>query len=205
VKTILLFLIPFALPLSAQTVITVQGGSNFRTEPLSLEQNTSLIDPWKSSTTAIAAVDIILKRTFALSAGLEYDNYPFGSYPAHDITIPEYKLISSSGDATKIYRASIEGKLRLPPIGHFSLYFDSGVSYITEDIGKLNYTYSELDGPDHEIIHSSQLNNYWAHTLGVGFQYSFSEHYGIVLTTKYFSNYSTHFQTLVAFGLFYIL
>ena len=204
-KTTLLFLISFAIPLSAQTVIEVQGGSNFRTEPFSLEQNTLLIDSWKSSTTAIAAIDIILNKPFAVSANLEYDNYPFDGYPAHDITIPEYTLKSSSGDATRIYRASIEGKLLLPSIGHFTLSFVSGISFITEDIGKLSFTEGELNGPDHEIVHASQSNNYWAHTLGVEFQYSLSEHYGVELTTKHFSNYSTHFQTLAAFGLFYEL
>jgi hypothetical protein len=204
-KAICVILSSFTCVLSAQTIITIQGGSNFRTGPFSVENNILTTDSWKSSTTALGALDVIIKRPFAISASLEYDYYPFSGYPASDITIPEYTLKSSSGEATRIFRASIEGKLRPPSVGRFSLYFVSGVSYNIEHIGELSYIEGTLEGPNNQLVYPSQSNYYWAHTFGLGFQYSFSEHYGIDFTAKYYSNYTTRFHKLAALGLFYEL
>ena len=200
---LILFLLPGSL--LAQTFITIQGGSNFRSGPFSLEPNIDFTNLWKSSTTAIGAVDFILKRPFAISGSFEYDNYPFEGKPIWLVTIPEYQLKSYSGSTSRIYRFTIEGKLRPPTVGHLSLYLVSGVSYIIEHIGELSYIEGEPNGPDYHYSYPNQSSDYWAHTLGFGFQYSFSEQLGVDFTAKYFSNYSTHFHKLAALGLFYEL
>lgn len=204
-KTIFLILISTASLLSAQTVITFQGGINSRTGTFSMEPENSITQSWKSATSGSVGIDYFAIKSVAISASAEFDNYPFDTYRFDGASIPEIWVKSSTGDASQIYRAALEGKFFLPSSSRFSLYFVTGASYITEHIGQITLRMGNLNGPDYTVVVPSQSNNYWMHTFGLGFRYFVSDKIGIDVTGKWYSNYSTRLHKSLNFGIDYVL
>ena len=108
---------------SGQTLIIFQGGIDSRTGVFSLEPENSNAQSWKSAASGTVGIDYYIVKSVAMSTSVELDNYPYDTYRFVGPSIPELWVKSSSGDATQLYRASVEGKFFLPSRSRLSVYF----------------------------------------------------------------------------------
>ena len=204
-KTIFFILVLTTNILSAQTMIFLQGGLNTRTGIFSLEEHSSLVESWKSATSASMGVDVFLTKSVAISSSIEYDSYPFDTYRYYGVSVPEVWVKASSGDASEMFRISFEGRLVFPSHTKLFAYVVTGVSYTTERVGQIRLTFANLNGPDFEDVIPSHSKNYWTHTFGLGFRYFLLDGFGVDLTGKWYSDYSTRFHRSINFGFVYVL
>ncbi len=183
----------------AQTAITMQGGIGARTPLISLQHHNSIEDSWKSSDPINIGIEHFVARSIAIMSSIEYNYYAFESYNGALLDdAPSY----NTGDPTRVYRISIEGKFFTPPVRNFSLYLVTGTCYTIERVGSIFL--NRIDIPVSFGI-PSQSTYYWMQTFGLGCRYSFLDNLGIDMTGKLYSDYSTHFHESLMLGFFYTL
>ena len=204
-KKLLFLLICSASMLQAQTLLEFYGGINSRTSTLSLDSPNTYAQSWKSAISGSFGIDYFLAKSLAISSNVEYNYYPFDSYQFDGPHIPEVWITSSSGEATQIYRISLDGKLFAKSSGRLNIYFVTGAGYTLEQIGQIRLTGSNLNGPNTYSTISNQTNYYWVHNLGAGVRYFISPNIGIDVTGKWYSNYSTRFHESLLLGIVYQL
>ena len=183
----------------AQTEVTMQGGIGGRTPIISLQHYNSIEDSWKSSDPLNIGIEHFVTRSIAVMCSVEYNYYAFESY--HGALLddaPSY----NTGDPTRIYRFSTEGKFIAPPVRNFSLYLVTGTCYTIQRVGSIYL--NRIDIPVSFGI-PSQTTYYWMQTFGVGWQYSFLDNFGIDMTGRLYSDYSVHFHESLMLGFFYKL
>jgi hypothetical protein len=202
-KTIPFVLFIAANTMLAQTVVSLQVGTNSRTGFFSLEEGSPDTQDWKDGTSVSASIDYFLKRSIALSANVEADVYPFDTFRsfAHAAGRMVAPGMGISGDACQVYRISLEAKLFFSPNNSRSLYLVTGISNIMEHIGQIRF----MNGSMVESTIDGQSDNYLAHSFGLGFRYLIWDEFGFDCTGKWYSNYSTHFHTSLNFGVAYVL
>ena len=183
----------------AQTVVTMQGGIGGRTPIISLQHYNSIEDSWKSSDPLNIGIEHFVTRSIAIMSSVEYNYYAFESY--HGTLLGDAPSWNT-GDPTRIYRISIEGKFIAPPVRNFSLYLVAGTCYTIEQAGSIFL--SRIDIPVSFGI-PNQTTYYWMQTFGVGWRYSFFDDLGIDMTGRLYSDYSAHFHESLMLGFFYKL
>ncbi|MGA7161252.1 MAG: hypothetical protein WBZ48_09620 [Bacteroidota bacterium] len=198
-KTALLLLLCSASFSFAQTTIIIQGGIGARTPLIPLENSSSIEDSWKSSHPATIGIEHFVLKSIAIISGVEYNYYSFKGYGGTQV---DDGPPSITGDASQIYRLSLEGKFIASPDRNFSLYLVTGTCYSIERIGSIHL----------KSWYSNTVNNipgqseyYWMQTLGLGWRCSFSDDFGIDLTGRLYSDYSAHFHESLMLGFFYAL
>ena len=133
------------------------------------------------------------------------NSYPFDKYTV-SITDGDFIVKTSSGDASQIYRISLESKVFAPPLGHFFLYLVTGVSYTIQHTGQMNLTGGLIYRDAQDVVIPSQMNYYWMHSLGTGFRYYFVKDFGVRhFTGKWYENYTTRSHLSVYLGVVYVL
>jgi hypothetical protein len=183
----------------AQTEVTIQGGIGARTPIISLQHYNSTEDSWKSPDPINIGIEHFVTRSIAIISSLEYNYYAFESY--HGL-LPDHATSVNSGDPTRIYRISIEGKFSAPPVRNFSIYLITGTCYTIDREGSI---YLGSWDPNVSYIIPSQAKYYWMQTFGLGWRYRFLDSFGIDMTGKLYTDYSAHFHESLMLGFFYTL
>ena len=199
-KTLCLILLLLQSTLPAQTLINIEAGVNSRA---GMVWSTGLSPylSWKSATDATIGIDHFLKQSVAISANLEYDLYPYDTYRDDGTAFPDILVKSSSGEASRVYRISLEGKFFARSHGPLSIYLVTGASYTIERIGQQILTMTDFAGSDFQRTIPSQLNYYWLHVLGLGARYSISDHLAVDISGKSYSNYTTRTHQSLNMGI----
>ena len=166
---------------------------------VSLQHYNSIEDSWKSSDPLNIGIQHFVTRSIAIISSVEYNYYPFESYHG---AILDDALSFNTGDPTRIYRISIEGKFFPPPVRYFSIYLVTGKCYTIQHVGTIYL--NRMDIPVSFGI-PSQTTYYWMQTIGVGWQYSFLDNFGIDMTGRLYSDYSAHFHESLMLGFLYRL
>ena len=198
-KTTLLFLLLSSSLSIAQTTIMFQDGIGSRTPLIPLHNHNSLEDSWKSANLVSLGIDHFITGSIAIMSGIEYNSYAFGEYTG---VTPDDATSNYDGDATHIYRISVEGKFVNPPNRNFTFYIVAGLCYNIEHIGIIR-----LNGwsPISTYQTPKQSKYYWMQTIGIGERWSFFDRFGADLTGRLYTDYSAHFHESLVLGFFYIL
>jgi hypothetical protein len=187
--------------LAAQPVLHLQLGLSPRTSSIiPFQSNNSLTDSWKDGLSAALSSEFPIHKSISLSPGVEYNHYPFDNL-FDQVTIPEQKLMYSSGDAAYIYRFFVDAKLFDSRLDKLSFCLLTGINYNIEKYGEITAAYSDMNGPDFKIVYPSHMYYYWMHSIGAGLRYFFSRGYGFDLTAKLYTDYDRRNQTALHLGL----
>jgi hypothetical protein len=198
-KTTLLLLVWSASVSFAQTTIMLQGGVGARTPLIPLDHYSSIENSWKSSNLVNIGIEHFVTGSIAVMSNIEYNSYAFESYNG---TIPDDASSNITGDATRIYRISIEGKFFDPPNQNFNFYLITGACYTVERVGAV-----ELKIWPSNTYHMipNQSKYYWMQTFGLGERWSFLNSFGVDLTGRLYTDYAAHFHESLMLGFSYIL
>jgi hypothetical protein len=200
-RLIILLLYLLAAQAWAQTNLSVFYALNPRTEVLNNQENI-LNKYWRNGISLGAGYETSISTNISIASTIETAYYKWDNFDYRGPMIPEIRLKSAQGEDSRIWRLFLEGKFKSPS-RVVPMYVSTGLGYIIENIGGITTTYSDMNGPDITYIGVSQTKKYFVHTVGIGLQCPIISNYGIDIRALYFSDYSTHFQTAIVFGIIY--
>jgi hypothetical protein len=187
----------------AQSNLAVFCAWNPPTEPFNNQANI-LNQYWRNGVSLGAGYETAISTNISLATTIETAYYRWDNFNYQGATFPEISLKSAQGEDSRVWRFFLEGKFKSPS-RKIPMYLSTGVGYIVEDIGGITTTYSNLNGPDITYLGSDQIKRYFVHTFGIGLQCPIIFNYGIDIRALYFSDYSSHFQEAIVFGIVYSL
>jgi len=148
---------------------------------------------WKRGIFPGGSIEVTLTRFLAVSSSFEYSVYE----------ISERFLPGEDSHASRFF---IEAKL--PSLqSTFPFYLSSGVGYISEVRGGVTDIFYDPKGvnPPYPRRIDFPTNNYFVHTVGIGYRIIVVAGWGFELRMDSFSNYSDRFQMAAKSGIVFVL
>ncbi len=191
----------FCLPSFAQINLSLTGGSDYYNEKLGTKPDYLGLN-WESGININLAGEYFLSPRISINTSLEYSIYKFkGLYIG--VSIPESRLVSSSGENSNQFTVSTFVKFYIQPKGNFRVYLMTGLGYTKAQLGKINALFSDLNfGKTYAIIEYPDFDSL-IFSSGLGFKYYFVKNLAVEVSTSYLSDYSNFFKTRFNVGLSY--
>jgi hypothetical protein len=196
-------------PAIAQMNIAAHLGLSGPVPGLAKSSQSSFLDRYWSE-----GIDVSLDGEYRLSDKVwvaccaQYTYYRWDNFKYSGAWIPEWRIRSSSGQDSKIYRAALEMRLlasRKFLVFDANLYLITGVGYAIENIGRIRAIIDDMNGPGFILDVGYPNRSYWNHSLGIGVRANIFGSIAMDLTAKYFTDYSERFYTAYTGGIAYAI
>jgi len=173
-----------ALRLHAQPRLGLYTGANFPASTIHFgELDHSWASFWYLGINLGASMAFPVADGFEVGPVFECNHYSFHKYLQITTEAPPWK---GSGEASHVYRLGCEAHLFHEKGNHNRIYLTTGLGYMIERKGVLTRTYygeysTHWQLPD---------KDYWAHSVGLGYQIALSRSLALDLCAKYYANYN---------------
>ncbi len=195
-----LFLLPLAV--SAQSRIAAYLGANFPTASYPFTANDMLPQLWYPGINLAVSYEFPLLNWIELSPLVEYNHYFFHQYRGF-ISPPEVK--QSTGDVSRTLRLMLEIRLVDRASNGDRAYLVTGFGYVVEKLGLVNVQWVPGSSEQSSSTFQFEGKDYWAHSVGMGYQSDISESFAIDVCVKYYTNYRDRFAISTNAGVAYSL
>ena len=196
-KTLVVALLILPIFAPAQSKLTVYTGANFPSTSVPQTFDDVLGEYWHPAFNVGVSFESPLAEWIAISPLVEYNHYSFNQF--HEIIAPPMAK-QSSGQASQVLRLLFEIKLFDRASNGNRVYVVTGLGYNIEKLGRIDVLWEGDGGPEYYSVLPFTGKDYWAHSLGIGYQFAIMNPLAIDLCAKYYSNYKDRFDISTNLG-----